>query len=211
MALSYVTTSQVKARLGVSDTVDDTVIGTICDQVNGFIESYCHRAVGPWATGSTFTFHHWPDDGHDSGRVFDIPQGISSLTLLEVAPYTGASFVSVPTADVFLIPAAQERDEGWPATEVHMSDVPSASNGQPFFSRGYNTVRITGNFGWTAIPYEVQEVAVNLALALWRSRSAGTSDVFTIGPDGERTFERAMSDKDRRTLLRYQARTVTIV
>lgn len=211
MALSYVTTAAVKARLGITNTTDDTVIGTIVGQVNGFVESYCHRAIGPFATGSTFTLHFENDDAHDSGRVFTFPAGISSITLLEVAPYTGASFVTVPSSDWFLMPHAQERDSGWPAFEVHMSDIPSASNGQPFFAPGYNTVRITGDFGWAAIPDEVSEVAVNLALALWRSRSAGTSDVFTIGPDGERTFERALSDKDRRTLNRYQQRTVTIL
>lgn len=211
MALSYVTTSAVKTRLGIGNTTDDTVIGSICDQVNGFIESYCHRPIGPFATGSTLTLHYENDDAHDSGRVFTFSSGIASITTLEVAPYTGASYVTVPTSDYFLMPHEQERDTDWPAFEVHMSDIPSASNGQPFFAPGYNTVRITGNFGWAAIPDEVKEVAVNLALALWRSRSAGTSDVFTIGPDGERTFERALSDKDRRTLNRYQARTVTIL
>ena len=211
MALSYVTSAQVKARLGITNTTDDSVIGTIVDQVNGFVESYTHRRPGPWATGSTFTFHHHPEDAYDGGRVFTFPLGIASTTKVEVAPYTGAAFTEVPATDFFLMPAPHDRDPGWPATEIHMSDVPSASSGQPFFSPGYNVVRITGDFGWSAIPAEVTEAAVNLALALWRSRSAGTSDVFTIGPDGERTFERALSDKDRRTLNRYQVRTVTVI
>lgn len=209
MALSYVTTAAVKARLSIGNTTDDAVIDTLCDQVNGFVESYTHRQVGPFATGSTFTLHFESEDAYENGRVFVHTPGISSITLLEVAPYTGAAYVTVPASDYFLMPADSDRDTGWPAFEVHMTDIPSASNGQPFFAPGYNTVRITGDFGWAAIPTEVQEVATNLALALWRSRSAGTSDVFTIGPDGERTFERALSDKDRRTLNRYQ--TVTIL
>jgi hypothetical protein len=39
---AYATAALVKARLfaaGVTDTADDTLIGTICDQVNQFIES----------------------------------------------------------------------------------------------------------------------------------------------------------------------------
>lgn len=211
MALSYVTRTQAKARLGITDTTDDAVIDSLCEEVNGWVESYTHRRPGPWATGSTFTFHHHPDDAYDGGRIFPFPLGIASTTKLEVAPYTGATMVEVPAADYFLMPHPQDRDPGWPATEIHMTDIPSASNGQPYFASGYNTVRITGDFGWTAIPFEVREVAINLFLALWRSRSAGTSDVFTIGPDGERTFERALSDKDRRTINRYQVRTVTIL
>lgn len=211
MPLSYVTTAQAKARLSITDTVDDTALGVICDQVNGFIESYTHRRIGPWATGSTFTFHHWPADAYEYGRVFPFPLGLASTTKLEVAPYTGATMVEVPATDYFLMPHPQDRDPGWPATEIHMSDVPSASAGQPFFASGYNVVRITGDFGWEAIPDEIEEVAVNLAITLYRSRGAGTSDVFTIGPDGERTFERALSLKDLRTLNRYQVRTVSIL
>lgn len=206
----YVTPAMMKLRLGITNATDDDVLGTLCDQVNGFIESYTHRRLRPSAA-TTLTFDYWPDDNHDNGRILDMAIGIVSLTLLEVAPYTGAAFVTVPATDYFLMPRTQDRDQGWPATELHLSDIPSASSGQPFFARGYGTIRLTGSFYWAAIPNEVSEVAVNLSLALWRSRSAGTSDIFTIGPDGERTFERALSDKDRRTLNRYQVRTVTIV
>ena len=208
MPLSYVTTATVKTRLGITDTTDDTLIGTLVDQVNAFVESYTGRQIGPWATASTFSFHHFPKDVDDLGRIFPFPQGLSSLTTLEVRDYTGGTLTTVPATDWYLWPQAQQRDPGWPATEIHMTDVPSASNGQPFFAAGYETVRLTGNFGWSAIPADVTELAINLALALWRSRAAGTSDVFTIGPEGERTFERALSDKDRHTLNRYRRREV---
>lgn len=208
MPLSYTTTAAVKSRLGITDTTDDTLIGTIVDQVNAFVESYTGRQIGPWATASTFSFHYFPDDADDSGRIFPFPQGISSLTTLEVRDYTGGTLSTIPTTDWFLMPQAQQRDPGWPATELHITDVPSASNTQPQFQPGYEMVRLTGNFGWAAIPDEIEEVAVNLGLALYRSRSAGTSDVFTIGPDGERTFERALSEKDRHTLNRYRRREV---
>ena len=210
MALSYVTVAGLKTRLGITNTTDDALLQTLVNEVNGFVESYCGRAVGPIGTGSTFTFHHQPDDAYDSGRIFPVPWGIASTTSLEVAPYTGATFVTVPATDFYLMPAPQDRTPGWPATEIHMSDVPSASTSQPYFGVGYNTVRIAGNHGWDAIPTEVSEVANNLALMLWRSKAAGVSDTFVIGPEGDRSMERSLSDKDRHTLNRYRRREVVI-
>lgn len=210
MAQPYVTLVAAKARLGITNTTDDAVLQSLCDQANAWVESCTGRVPAPFGTGSTFTFHHFPQDASDDGRVFPAPWGIASTTSLQVAPHTGADYVTVPATDFYPMPAPQDRDPGWPATELHMSDVPSASNGQPYFGRGYNVVRITGDFGWSAIPHEVTEVATNLCLALWRSRSAGTSDVFTIGPDGDRTFERALSDKDRHTMGRYRRRDLVI-
>jgi hypothetical protein len=54
---AYATAALVKARLfaaGVTDTADDTLIGTICDQVNQFIESPqgCGRVLAPRPVGS---------------------------------------------------------------------------------------------------------------------------------------------------------------
>ena len=90
-ALSYVTTAQVKARLGIPNTTDDVVIGTLCDQVNGFIESYTHRAIGPWATGSTFTFHYQSDDSHDNGRIFDFSLSDEDMADLDRLDRTGGA------------------------------------------------------------------------------------------------------------------------
>ena len=210
MALPYVTLAGGKSRLGITNTTDDVLLQSLADEVNGFIESYCGRVVGPIGTGSTFTFHHLPSDAYDSGRIFPVPWGIASTTSLEVAPYTGAAFETIPATDFFLMPAPQDREPGWPSTEIHMSDIPSASVGQPYFAAGYNVVRIGGNHGFDAIQVDVSEVGYNLYVTLWRSKAAGASDTFVIGPEGDRTMERSLSDKDRHTLNRYRRREVTI-
>lgn len=52
---SYATLAAVKARLsGTFDSADDTLIGTLCDQVNQFIESPqgCGRVLAPRPVGS---------------------------------------------------------------------------------------------------------------------------------------------------------------
>lgn len=51
---AYATAALVKARLGITDTADDALLGTICDQVNQFIESPhgCGRIVAPHIVGT---------------------------------------------------------------------------------------------------------------------------------------------------------------
>ena len=51
---AYATAALVKARLGITDTTDDALIGSICDQVNQFIESPqgCGRIIAPHVVGN---------------------------------------------------------------------------------------------------------------------------------------------------------------
>jgi hypothetical protein len=52
---SYATLAGVKARLsGTFDSTDDILLGTLCDQINQFIESPagCGRVLAPRPVGS---------------------------------------------------------------------------------------------------------------------------------------------------------------
>ena len=92
-----------------------------------------------------------------------------------------------------------------------MTDIPSSSNPLPYFLRGFNNISILGTFGWEATPSEIADVALNLTVASWRGRSSSGGDTFTIGADGERTFERMLSAKDWRTISRYTLRDIGII
>lgn len=208
MALTYAVASSAKVRLGITDTNDDDLLVNFCSQVNGWIESKTGRPIGPDTT-STYTL-----DGYDAledGRLLLFPRGIVSVSTLEVTTNTGAAFTTVPASDYFLRPTSNEREPGWPATELWMTDIPSASNTAPYFFPGFGTIRITGVFGWAAIPQDLIDVALTLVVASYRARGAGGGDSITIGVDGERTFERALSYKDRMTIERYRSRRVYVV
>src|SRR5690349_4289549 len=91
---SYATTATLKTRLGITDTTDDALFATICDQSNAYVEGYTGRPI--CAIGSTsYTF-----DGYnalENGRCLIVPMlGVRAIGTLEVAPYTGADFVTVP-------------------------------------------------------------------------------------------------------------------
>ena len=208
---AYAVLADAKVRLAITDTTDDPLITTFCNQANMFVETFTGRAftLDPAVGTKQYTF-----DGFDAleyGRVLQVHRGIVSLTTVEVATYTGAPFAIIPASDYFLRPVANELQPGWPFLELVMTNIPSASNTTPAFYPGYNTIRLTGVFGWPAVPDDIVSVALNLVVASYRARAAGGGDSMTIGVEGERTFERLLGATDRDVLNRYKRRDVVIV
>jgi len=136
------------------------------------------------------------------GRTLWVPKGIAAATTLEVAsssqPETAGAYATVATADWFLRPTLVDREAGWPATEVVISNVSGS-----YFAVGYNTVRLTGALGWDKVPADIAAVALTLVVAAFRERASSGGDSVTIGLDGERRYERSLSYQDRLTLDRY--------
>ena len=131
------------------------------------------------------------------------------MTLLECAFYTGGAFSTIPAADYFLRPQAQDRDPGWPATELWMTDIPSSGNPQPFFTRGRSNIRITGTFGWAGIPQDIQDITIrsviNAFIARGNLAQAGNTNL------GQQAMSGHVSQDDMRLLGRYRYNTIGII
>lgn len=200
---TYATLANVKIRLGIAtaDTTDDTLLTRVCDQVNAYIESYTHRVLAPIAGTQTYLF-----DGFEctTPRVLLLPRGVRTITLLENAAYTGGPFQTIPATDYFLLPYVQDVDPGFPYTELVMTNVPSAGNPLPRFCPGYANIRITGTWGFPAIPDEIREVAEVMAVRAWAGRQAGQTDQIGISEGGMPIISRTVSLRDRETLARYK-------
>lgn len=206
---SYATTANLKTRLGITDTTDDTLLGTICDQVNSYIEGVTGRVLA--AIGSTtYTF-----DGHEAlenGRCLLVSVGVRAVGLLEVAPYTGADFVTVPSSDYFIRPSIQNRSlQGEPGWEIWMTDIPSASNTYPYFPPGFNNVRALIAPGWSAIPDEITDLALTTGTRMWNGRRAGQQDIVGTDEFGRPIVSRYLSARDRATLERYRDKAPSII
>ena len=141
-----------------------------------------------------------------------MPNGIHSISLLRVALYTGGPFSTVPSSDYFIRPVSQKRDQGWPGTELWMTNVPSATNTTPTFAPGFANIEITGAAGWLAIPDEIASIALNLVTTLYRRRgTGGGNDTVNVGPDGTRTISLLLDSSDWRTINRYSIKSVEII
>lgn len=205
---AYAVLANVKSRLGITDTTDDTVLTEICNETNQMVEEFTGRVLAP------LTYTNALFDGYNAfedGRCLLIPFGILTVTTLETASYTGGPFQTVPATDYFIRPTAQERLPSEPGYELWMTDIPSASNQIPYFLSGFANVRLNGTGGWAATPDDVTMVAENYAVALYRARGAGGSDEFTLGADGVRRFSRLMSSDDVRILEKYRNWTPVIL
>jgi hypothetical protein len=288
----------VKLRLsGTFDSTDDIVLGTLCDQVNAYIESPagCGRVLAPRPVGSgvasaneiqtvtlaksagVVTGGHWTLTFNGSTTT-DLPWNIDGATLqialralptinganctvtgdgpyavefigtlaglaqslmtadaahltvapctatvvltstpqtalcyfdgnasrvlwldvrsvseLAVATQTGGTYTVIPATDYFLRPLPQDRDPGWPATRIELSDWPS-----------YNTVRVKAVTGWPAIPDEITDVALTMVVRAWHARQGGQTDIVGTDETGAPVVSRYLSGRDRETLKRYR-------
>lgn len=191
---TYVSLTALKLRtVGTADTADDTLLQTIVDQVNTYVEVTVGRVLAPIASG-TVTF-----DIPESTTVLYVKEGIRAITSLEVADYTGATYATVGTADYFLRPLAPR--PGWPYTEVHFSDVPTGSYSA--FPVGFATVRLVCTRGWAEVPEDIEDVAITTAVRAWHAREAGQADVIGTDEMGRPVVSRYLSGRDRATLYRY--------
>lgn len=198
---AYATAATVKARLGITDAAYDTPLGLICDQVNQYIETYCGRPIAP-VTSATYTI----DVDEETDRLY-FPRGIRAVSALSVAHYTGAARVTLTEGtDFYLRPLVQDRDPGWPATEIVLSDRCTTFGA---FPEGFEIVSMTATTGWASIPDDVTEVAVEAAAKAWRASQSGMVDVAYADESGDQVMSAFLSPRNRDTLRRYRSGTAT--
>lgn len=191
---SYITASLLKARVGITDVTDDTLIGLICDQVNQFVEGTTGRVLAPVSSVARLF------DGNGQ-RCLRIRQGVRAISLLELAHYTGGSFTTITSGDYFTRPETDKLAPAEPYTEVWLSDHPAS--GFSTFPAGLGTVRITATWGPAAIPDDIAEVAAVIAVRAWHASQAGQSDIVGTDEMGRPLVSRFVAGRDRDTLRRY--------
>lgn len=173
--------ADVKTRMLASgqaaDAVDDTLLSALIDQVSAWVTGYTRRQFVA-ATG-TYQF----DTSASSNDRLLVPRGIQSITQFLVAdstqPDAGGSYayaITTPT-HVLLRPITFDRDEGWPATEIRI-----AAASPVRFVDAYNGAKITGTWGFAAVPSDIKGVTIDAVVIAYANRADGVSGA--IGPDG---------------------------
>lgn len=196
---SYATSAAVKTRLGDTGSSNDTLIGVLCDQVNGWIESYTARPIAPYSATYTFDSSSWSRDG----TSLVLPRGLREVTSFTMSGGTGQAQEAVDADDYFLLPRDHERAPGWPATRLVLTDIPTDL---PFSyaSGGYGIAVIEGEWGWAAIPDELKAIAETTVVRAWHARQAGQQDIIGTDETGAPIVSRYVSGRDRDTLDLYR-------
>lgn len=199
---AYATTALVKARLlaaGVTDTADDTLIGTIVDQVNQFIES-------PYGTGrilAPISSATYLLDGDGSSMLY-FPKGIRAITSLSIGDFTADTLDTLVSTDYYLRPLVQDRHPGWPAMYVQLSDKPTGTH--RVFAKGFETVSMTCTAGWAAIPDDIIDVALTTAVRAWHARQSGQADIVGFSDTGEPLVSRYVAPFHWKAIQAYRLR-----
>lgn len=188
--------ADVKQALGnqTSSDDDETLIEHI-KRIGAAIMGYTgRRFVRSPANGtSTFLF-----DVDETCKVLRVPRGIAEISQVEVATQTGGAYSVVSTSEWFADPAATQRDFGWPATRVVISDLSGS-----WFYQGKRTVRLTMAEGWDPIPPDIEGIAERAVVSAFLSKGSAAGGVVTIGPTGGTLVLRHISPADRATLDWY--------
>lgn len=197
----------VKQRLGHDTTTEDENLLELIAQVSAEIQGYTGRRFARDPSSGTKVFYF---DVAKASRTLRIPQGIASMSTLEVAttsqPETGGTFTTVPAADWFLRPVIAERSYGWPATSVQITDIPTGSIG--YFYPGHNTVRATMALGFAQVPYDIQAVALSAVVRNYMSKGSPGQVTALAGPSGQMVILRGIGPQEMATLDRYAVRPV---
>jgi hypothetical protein len=124
--------------------------------------------------------------------------GVRSVSAVGLAtqsqPETGGSYTAATLADVLLRP--RPTADG-PASRLVLSNLAGS-----FFYPGYNTVQVTGSFGFASVPFDIQEVAIAAVTKRFIGKETA-APIVTIGPDGGTTILADLSPGNRATLARY--------
>lgn len=149
MAL-YASTAQIKAALRITDSVDDALIGMAGTAASDLIDGYCGRT---FTSSGTVTRSFAPLDNYVL-QVDDL-----AGTAVTITSSSGADGIF---------------DVTWKPTDYQLEPLNGVSNGQvvPFTriraiqdylwptAEGEATVRVTGVFGFPAVPAVVMQAAV---------------------------------------------------
>ncbi len=219
--LEYVTEGHLKAHISITDTTDDTLLSVICDRVNQYIESETKQPVGPIPSKTYLydvaplnygqMYHHHPyipalaGAGLGPTRLFtpmpvDAPTkgigGLRTVTTVEIAPYTGAAYVTIASTDYFL---RERAGISGPFRFLCLSDRPAGLYRN--FPVGRATVRVTATAGWDAIPADLTMIAIEIAKRGWNARQAGYQDA--VDDQGLPLVARLVTGQERQTLRNY--------
>ena len=190
MANEYASSSELKATLSLSnETFADDDIALALTAASRAVDSVCDRRF--WADANANQIRYYTPQAADRVWVDDV------VTLTEVAVDTGGdgTFSETWTANTdYIAEPLNAAADGWPWTSLHVH--PRSSRYLPtYYPR---SVRVTGKFGWSAVPEPVEQATKIVAAKLVkRSREAP----FGVIAAGELPMRIAQNDPDVQLLL----------
>ena len=154
----YCTLAEVKAALRITDSIDDSLLETAVESASRLVDGYAGRNF--YSAGSAVRYFT-PED-----RIVCEIDDLISLTTLQVSEDLDSVFDQTWAAtDYQLEPLNGKVDglTGWPATRIR-------AVGAYIFGTniGEASVKVTGTWGWSAVPTAVKQATVIQASRIFK-------------------------------------------
>lgn len=154
----YCSLAEVKAALRITDSVDDSLLEIAVESASRLVDGYAGRNF--YSSGSAVRYFT-PED-----RIVCEIDDLISLTSLEVSADLDGVFDQTWTStDYQLEPLNGKVDglTGWPATRIRaVGDFIFGTN------IGEASVKVTGTWGWSAVPIAVKQATVIQASRIFK-------------------------------------------
>ena len=194
--MSYSTLAEFKASIGIQDNSDDQALQSVLDATDDLIDNFC-----------------------------DLPTGFD-VSASQVRYYTAVDPFYINTDDIVTVTALQTDDNGdgtyettWTVnTDYILAPRNAALDARPYteidtaiqvtktFPLTYLGVKVTGTFGFPAVPSAVKQAALIQAGAVWSSRTAPFGVIGSQDLGGILRLSRALHPEAQVLLEPYRRR-----
>lgn len=194
--MSYVTLSELKAALQITDSADDTALQAVLDATDQLINNYCDRPTGFIASSQT---RYYTAERGDYCLIDDLV----SLSSLETDDNGDGTYETSWSASDYILAPRNASANGQPYTEIDISN-----NGSKAFPTGYLGVKVIGSFGYKAssAPAAVKSAALIQAGSVWFARTAPSGAVGGADLGGIIRLARALHPEAQVLLEPYRKR-----
>jgi len=160
-AVAYASVAVVKARLGISDTTDDTKLETMLQAVSRAIDDLCGRRF--YADAADATRYYTPEfnDALFAGDMI-------SLTTLQTDEDGDRTYERTWLATDYDLTPDNAALDGKPYTAIRVT--PDGSYVFPVGVR--KSVKLVGKWGWPSVPQPVAEACILLTERVFKRRDA---------------------------------------
>lgn len=196
---NYHTLAELKARLDVNDSNDDTLLGWASAAACRNIEKYCRRQFNDGGSATARKFHPI------SNRMVIVDDfwTTDSLVLKTDEDDDGTYETVWSSTQYELLPLDGVKDgvPGWPYWRIEAVDMPTYPNGRR------PTVELTARWGWETVPAPVKEASLALAEEIFKMKDSP----YGIAGFGEFGFVRVRENpKIVSLLMSYRRRAVRV-
>jgi hypothetical protein len=167
----YITSANFKTRFGISVSTDDTRIAAHITAASLEVDSHCGRQFGP---GTPATVRYFSPESWGRVRIDDAAT-ITAVAVDTTGDGTYGTTLTV-TTDYLTEPlnaVGPNGQTGWPATAL-------VAVGNTYTFPTCHTrpaVKVTGTFGWAAVPTDVVEATYLLAHRLYYERDVPSGNL----------------------------------